>query len=78
MRIEGKVPELQIKQKVYMPGVTCYATCSCGKEVSVNMAKVYLSFFQVNCKSKLYFECSCGKGWSEDMIISLSIQTLAL
>ena len=75
MRIEGQVPSIQIKQRLYLPGIICYSTCKCGREASVNLAKVHTSFLQTNTEHRLYFECTCGQSWTDTMIVSLAIRS---
>jgi hypothetical protein len=75
MIIKGSAPEIQIKQKVYFPGLHLSSYCKCGKQVDIDLGKVYLSYFQVNKETNFYFICPCGHTWSELGIIKLSISS---
>ena len=75
MIIKGSAPEIQIKQKVYLPGLHLSSHCKCGKAADIDLSKVYLSNFQVNKEISFYFTCACGHSWSELGIIKLSISS---
>lgn len=78
MRISGIPSDLQIKQKLYFPGVHLYSNCSnCNMESQADLGKKGMSMVQTNRPTKIYFECpTCIKGWTEEIIISLVLSTL--
>lgn len=78
MRIKGSPSDIQLKQRLYFPGVYLYSVCTCcNKEIELILGKMNLTMVQTNRPFKIYFDCKeCNKGWTEEIIISLVISNV--